>query len=346
MKKLFLKNIYFSFQLIWWIFSTFYLRYPYTKYFQASHKLVLYLALNFFIGLGLTHIYAIFFRKDKQKYLTFSVPFIGAILVALAFYCLDWSFGFMRYGKPNSGQVLNYADYLQFYIESLRYIGIWFLFYQLNLYVRLNNTREIELAQSETALKSAQLENLKNQLNPHFLFNSLNSIKSLTLTDPQKARGALNGLSTLLRSSLEAGSMQLIKLEEELKIVKEYLALEKIRYEYRLEYLFQVDVSLLPLKIPPMSLQLLVENSIKYGILKNKFGGQIVVKAFTEEEVIFLSVENTGKLHTKSDIGLGLLNLERRLALNFQENASFILFEKEGKVIAEIRIKKQLAVNN
>ncbi len=327
--------------MIWWAFSTFYLRYPYTKYFQVSHKLVLYLALNFILGLGLTHLYAIFFRNNRQRYLTFSVPFTGAILVALAFYCLDWSFGFMRYGKPNSGLELNYADYLQFYVESLRYIGIWFLFYQLNLYIRLNNKREIELAQSETALKSAQLENLKNQLNPHFLFNSLNSIKSLTLTDPQKARGALNGLSTLLRSSLEAGSMQLIKLEDELKIVKEYLALEKIRYENRLEYLFQVDVSLLPLKIPPMSLQLLVENSIKYGILKNKTGGQIVVKAYTEEENIFLSVENTGKLHTKSDIGLGLLNLERRLALNFQESASFTLFEKNGKVIAEIIIRKQ-----
>lgn len=340
MKKIVTQNLYLVSQLTWWIFSTFYLRYPYTKYFQERPILVTYLVLNFLLGIGLSHLYVIYFRKDKQKYLTFIVPFLGAILVGLAFWGLDWSFGFMRYGKPNSGQALNYSDYFQFYVESLRYVGIWFLFYQLNLYVRLNNQREIELAQSETSLKSAQLENLKNQLNPHFLFNSLNSIKSLTLTDPQRARSALNGLSTLLRSSLEAGSMQLIKLEEELKFVKEYLALEKIRYENRLEYLFQIDVDLLPFKIPPMSLQLLVENSIKYGILKSKTGGQIIVKAYSEEDEIFLSVENTGKLHTKSDIGLGLLNLERRLKLNFQDSASFILFEKDGKVIAQINIRK------
>ncbi len=197
------------------------------------------------------------------------------------------------------------------------------------------------MAQSETDLKTAELANLKNQLNPHFLFNAINSIKALTISDPHLARNALTELSQLLRTSLTMGNEQLVTLETEISFVKDYLSLEKIRYEKRLNYAFEIDKNALNIKLPPMSLQLLVENAIKHGIGKNKGGGVILIKAVCKENHFQLSVTNSGKLKlnpSSSDTGVGIKNLQKRLYFNFQENASFSVKEEYHQVVASISI--------
>jgi two-component system, LytTR family, sensor kinase len=214
------------------------------------------------------------------------------------------------------------------------------VFYHLLISNHIAQYKELALAQSVASLKSAELANLKNQLNPHFLFNAINSIKALTISDPNLARNALTELSQLLRTSLTIGNEQLVSLESEVSFVKDYLFLEKLRYENRLHYSFEIDKNTLNVKIPPMSLQLLVENAIKHGIGKSKAGGDILIKTELQlNNTFILTVTNSGKLRREhSSTGVGIKNLEKRLYLNFQENAKFTVHELKHHVVASISI--------
>ena len=321
--RYFSPKVYWTVQLSWWIFTTFVLRFPTTKYFDNHNIRYSYLIISFLSGILLTHFYAHFFSqriRDNRATILFGIT--GAIITGFSIFLLDYYFGFQRYRKPSQGIPLEAYDYFQFFIESIRYVGLWFLFYHLLISNHIAQYKALALAQSEAALKSAELANLKNQLNPHFLFNAINSIKALTISDPNLARNALTELSQLLRTSLTIGNEQLVTVESEVNFVKDYLFLEKIRYENRLHYSFKIDKNTLNMRIPPMSLQLLVENAIKHGIGKIKAGGEIEIKTEMDGSNFLLKVTNTGKLKPNhSPTGVGLKNLNKRLALNFQEKA-------------------------
>jgi two-component system, LytTR family, sensor kinase len=339
--RYFSPKVYWTVQLSWWLFTTFVLRFPATKYFNAPSIKFSYLIISFFLGLLLTHSYAHFFsQKIRDSKATILYGISGAIITGLSIYLLDYYFGFQRYRKPSEGIPLETYDYFQFFVESIRYVGLWFLFYHLLISNHIAQYKELALAQSVASLKSAELANLKNQLNPHFLFNAINSIKALTISDPNLARNALTELSQLLRTSLTIGNEQLVSLESEVSFVKDYLFLEKLRYENRLHYSFEIDKNTLNVKIPPMSLQLLVENAIKHGIGKSKAGGDILIKTELQlNNTFILTVTNSGKLRREhSSTGVGIKNLEKRLYLNFQENAKFTVHELKHHVVASISI--------
>lgn len=299
-----------------------------------------YLTINFLVGLFFTHFYAkIYLTKDRENGQMIVFPFVSSLLLGLVFFLIDYFFGFQRYRKPSMGIALEAYDYYQFFIESVRYVIIWFLFFHLFLSNRKAQKKELELANAEMSLKTAELENLKNQLNPHFLFNAINSIKALTIFDPELARQALTELSQLLRTSLSMGNQQLVPLSMELTLVRDYLFLEKIRYEKRLDYSFDIKPETLSLSIPPMSVQLLVENAIKHGIGKNKLGGKLRIISDYSQNIFTLKVINTGKIvSTASEDGVGMKNLQKRLFLNFQDKASFTLTQKDDYVEATISI--------
>ena len=340
--RYFSKKIYWAIQLSGWFLITFFLRLPTTKYFNDSRILYRYLISSYLICIICTHIYAALFiskrRNNKQAVL---FAFFGICITGGAIFLVDYYFGFQRYRKPSGGIPLANYDYIQFLIESVRYVGLWFLVYHLLVSNFETQRRVLALSQSETALKTAELANLKNQLNPHFLFNAINSIKALTLSDPHLARNALTELSQLLRTSLSMGNEQLVTFETELAFVRDYLSLEKLRYENRLNYYFEVDKNSLNTKVPPMSLQVLVENAIKHGIGTNKEGGHILIKSTYKENVFLMSVINSGKLkhnNTLINTGVGLKNLEKRLFLSFHNDAVLKVSEQDNHVIASISI--------
>ncbi|WP_052354042.1 sensor histidine kinase [Flectobacillus major] len=339
--KLIDKRIYWIGQLSWWIFTTFVLRQPTSKYFEIGYNLPIYLTVSFLIGLLLTHLYKELYQwKFSTQKRVIPVALGGILIVGAAFYLQDYFFGFQRYRKPSMGLPLEPYDYFQFYIESIRYVIIWFLFFHLIVMDRVSHHKAIQLAKAETLLKIAELENLKNQLNPHFLFNAINSIKALTLTDPALARHALTELSDLLRTSLSMGSHQLVSFEDELKLVKDYLFLEKLRYEDRLRYQFMIERATMGCKVPPMSLQLLVENAIKHGVGKVKNGGDIMIQARMNEKKMIIRVTNVGKLNLENHrVGVGMKNLERRLSINFQDKAEFQLLQEGEKVVSQVIIQ-------
>jgi two-component system, LytTR family, sensor kinase len=339
--RYFSPKVYWTVQLSWWLFTSFVLRFPTTKYFNDPTIKYSYLIINFLVGILLTHSYAHFFsQKVRNNKTTILYGITGAIITGASIFLLDYYFGFQRYRKPSAGIPLETYDYFQFFVESIRYVGLWFLFYHLLISNHVAQYKQLALAQSEASLKSAELANLKNQLNPHFLFNAINSIKALTISDPNLARNALTELSQLLRTALTIGNEQLVNLESEISFVKDYLFLEKLRYENRLHYSFEIDKNTLYVKIPPMSLQLLVENAIKHGIGKSKAGGEILIKSeLLENNTFILTVTNSGKLRKEhSETGVGIKNLEKRLLLNFQEKAKFTVTEVKNHVVASISI--------
>lgn len=185
-------------------------------------------------------------------------------------------------------------------------------------------------------LKESELSNLRNQLSPHFLFNSINNIRSLVLVDPEKARSGLMEMSDLLRYVLNYQKLNTVPLSEEMEVVQSYLELNKIHLGDNAEFVVNVDKSLFSFAIPPMSVQLLVENAIKHGELKNN--AKVTISAIKKEKGVLIQVSNPGRLIEKSDQGIGLRNLHYRLENVFKNRVHFTIKEKDQLVTAEIYI--------
>ena len=213
-------------------------------------------------------------------------------------------------------------------------MSIWILAYHLYHYYQKEVVTAREYAQLSLVAKQAQLDNLSAQLNPHFLFNSLNSIKSLIVENPNVARRGIDLLSDLLRSSLYEKDKDLISVKNELALVNDYIELEKLRFEERLEIDITLDKTLAHFKIPTLSIQLLIENAIKHGIDKVIEGGLITLKIDKNGDQVYIQVQNPGKLNdTKSANGLGLMNLKKRLELQYNKEASFTLEEIANNIV-------------
>lgn len=229
---------------------------------------------------------------------------------------------------------------LGIFIAGIRLMAIWLLAYHLYHYAKRELRLAGENAKLELSFKQAQLDNLYLHLNPHFLFNSLNTIKSLIPNSPKSAGRGIDLLSELLRAGLYQGNAMLIPLEEELSLVKDYLELEKLRIGERLTFKIEEERSLSKVLVPRMSIQGLVENAVKHGVAMQKEGGFIQVLLRHTSEDLCVEVSNPGRLSRNNDkTGIGLKNLEERLKITYAGKASFELYEKEeGCVVATLKI--------
>jgi two-component system, LytTR family, sensor kinase len=172
---------------------------------------------------------------------------------------------------------------------------LWSTFYFLWKYINSNEELEIEKIKMQMTLKDLELKNIKLNLQPHFIFNALNSIRSLIFENQEKAREAVMQLSNILRNSLITEKEELVLLEREMKIIEDYLALEGIRYEERLKVKYTIDKNCLATLVPPMMLQTLVENAIKHGISQSSNGGFINIDVFDNvNSKTIIKIENTG----------------------------------------------------
>jgi LytS/YehU family sensor histidine kinase len=205
-------------------------------------------------------------------------------------------------------------------------MSLWTAIYLAVMYSRKNRKDEIERLELASALQEAELAILKNQVNPHFLFNALNNIRSLILSDPNRARDMVTHISELLRYSIQFNAVEKVSLDQELEIVKDYLQLESIQFNDRLQYNFDVTPEARQVKIPPMAIQLLVENAIKHGISQLSAGGNIKIEAKLENDYLKIEVTNDGQLKKVSKReGIGLKNLIERLQILFGQFAELKL---------------------
>jgi hypothetical protein len=232
-------------------------------------------------------------------------------------------------------------------------IGWLFLYFFYHIYERLNRL-QLEQLRLTASVKEAELRALKSQINPHFLFNSLNSLRALIDEDAPRARESVTRLANMLRYSLQSGQLETVPLEDEIRIVEDYLALEQIRHENRLRVRWDITDEVRRQAVPPMLLQTLVENAVKYGISVRREGGELVINARIEANCIHIRVTNPGELNAPSSdsaaragssTGVGLRNASERLKLLFGERATLqLLSGGPDLVTADVCIPLKSAV--
>lgn len=209
-------------------------------------------------------------------------------------------------------------------------IALWLLLYMIWHYLERNRQDEVDRLNLEKTVKDLELKTIKSHINPHFIFNSLNSIRALVDENPKRARTAITELSNILRSSLQVEKLETVPLHKELDIVKDYLALEQMRFEERLKVEMDIDEDTLEQRVPPMMLQTLVENAIKHGISKRINGGTIrIISRFTDKD-FELIVQNSGNLEKKSEEGFGFKSTRDRLKFLCNGRAYFKVEEIAG----------------
>ncbi len=283
------------------------------------------------LGLVLTHIMRISIlilnvlqqKLNKQLYIFIAITLFFSLVGSYIDMAFLEKFDLLNRSEKefNGNQsllVFNAAFY--FFI----YFLIWNLIYFVYHYITKSRKQQLDTLKLETLVKELELKTIKAHINPHFIFNSLNSIRALVDENPERARKAITELSTILRSSMQADKSESAILERELDIVKDYLALETMRFEDRLKVIFKISPDTLPLQVPPMMLQTLVENAIKHGISKQIEGGIVQITSSINGAHLELSVVNSGQLNGYSNPeGFGIYSTTNRLSLLYGNKAKF-----------------------
>ncbi|NQZ75363.1 MAG: histidine kinase [Ekhidna sp.] len=311
--------------------------YTIANHYDASQAVGVLYQVTYYIAT--THLLRSLILRGKWLNLTLSklIPRLLVATLALSFL----NYGYLLVVEYFRARITNQdLMILTVFINTLGYwviYFIWTIFYFTFHYVDRYN----KSLKAETAAREVELMNLKAQLNPHFIFNALNSIRALVDENPKKSKESITQLSHILRNSLISDRKKLIPFTEELKTVKDYLALESIRYEERLVTNFDIDKNSGRFAIPPLMLQTLVENGIKHGIANLMHGGEISITTVVKRKQLHLQIRNSGQLNeeVQSGGGVGLANTRKRLELIFGEGARFEMKnENEKTVLTSISI--------
>lgn len=199
---------------------------------------------------------------------------------------------------------------------------------------------EVARLKAEAARHALELDALRARLNPHFVFNALNNLRALINEDTERARELVTRLSNTLRHALEHRQNERVTLADELAVVRDYLAVEQVHYEQRLRIREEIAEAALHATLPPMLLQLLVENAIKHGIARTPGGGELRISARSQAQRLHLIVSNPGELHPQGahgTTGVGLVYLRSELA-RLPGSATLALHQDGSTVVATLEI--------
>ena len=215
----------------------------------------------------------------------------------------------------------------------------WTISYSTVLALRRARHAEARALRLALAAREAELRALQAQVNPHFFFNSLNSVRALMYEDTDAAARMIDQLADLMRYALQSGSIGTVPLSAELAAVEAYLAIETIRFEERLRVVTEIQAGLGDTPIPPMALQTLVENAVKYGVESSATGSDIRIRAWSDGDAALVEVANSGALATAAgSTQVGLSNARKRLALALGDGAELDLRADAGWVRATLRM--------
>lgn len=277
------------------------------------------------------------------------------VMGTLSFYLEDYMEGFMHVDdwKEHLIGLLKWKG-LHFHDQYLITAGVYYVI----RYFHGQQSREQEKSELTLKNREMQISLLKSQINPHFLFNTLNSINTLIGSSKEQARKVITQLSDIFRYALDSHGDQMVKLLHELDFIDNYIRIQQVRFGERLKFVKQVDFSCLSVQIPPMILQPLVENSVKYGIAPKDDGGTIILTVKRFNNMIFFEVKDDGlgsnaqKVMDGSSSGVGLKNTDERLknifglgsglrirSNEFGYSVSFFIPCEEHLIIEEIKSK-------
>ncbi len=201
---------------------------------------------------------------------------------------------------------------------NLQYVTAITVYYIIR-YIETIKQNEQDKTDLAIANNHMQMALLKSQINPHFLFNTLNSISTLMGVDKIKARQMMSMLSEVIRYALDSNDQTSISLAEEISFIRNYISIQQVRFGDRLIYKEEIDGGCLGLELPPMVLQPLVENSVKHGVSPKEEGGTITLKVYSEKDVVYFEINDDGvginnnSQYETSSSGVGLKNSNERL---------------------------------
>ena len=270
-----------------------------------------FIAASILCGIWIYISYAIYqpFIKDNNKYLKDGLP-----------------------SKIFLGYVM-YAIYLVF-------------FYAVNYYQSLKEKIKKE-SEYKALIREAELQALKSQINPHFLFNSLNSISSLTVSNPEKAQEMVINLSTFMRYSLMHNEKEMVSFSRELQNIKLYLSIEKVRFGKKLNAEFEIDAHCMEAEIPNMILQPLFENAIKYGVYETT--DQVTIKTICNCEGNFLKIiivnDYDASTIKRRGEGIGLRNIKKRMEIIYNNPDLMKVTDNKTSFEVQLIIPQKQAVS-
>ena len=291
---------------------------------------VVHTALLTATGYSITMLMAAAYRRliRAQPIVTWPMSILIVLIAAASFSAIEtWSHAtILKPGGSPAG-----IQYLGAILLTFALLIAWSaLYYAINYYLLLEE-RHDRMERLETQANAAQLAMLRYQLNPHFLFNTLNSISTLVLLkQTERANAMLSRLSSFLRYTLVNEPTGSVTVEQEVETLKLYLEIEKMRFEQRLRPKFHIDPAVAPARLPSLLLQPLVENAIKYAVTPQEEGADIAIDARKVADRVVITVSDTGPgadgsvlSEGQSSTGVGLANIRDRLAQAYGADHSF-----------------------
>lgn len=290
-------------------------------------------------GLVGTHIFRTYTKKHPWRTLpqlaarlAFAGVLIPAAMVAVQTATSDFFWRLTGENDPRHSSILTHV----FSAETV--VIVWTALYLGAHEVRRRRAVEVEALRLALVAQVAQFHALRSQLNPHFLFNCLNSLRELIRDDPERAERVVTELAELLRYTLRADRVETVPLRDEIHAVRQYLSLEKVRFDERLRLRFEIEPSTLGALVPPMIVQTLAENALKHGIAKLPEGGELVIRASRKDRDLQIVITNPGSLSSGASAdAVGLENARERLRLVYGDAASLAL-HGEGHHMVEARV--------
>lgn len=283
------------------------------------------------------------FLQNRNVYvwamLILALIVFSAELIALLHHALWW---LSSIANERFLGILNQQSYAAIGVILIPVYASWSLLYLIM--TSQDKLQQATITQQKLALelRDYQLDSLLRQLNPHFIFNTINNIRSLVLKDADAARDMLTRFADIMRYQINVDSEIMVSVQDEIEFVEEYLSLCKLQFADRLTFSCEVAAQCKQVKIPRMSIQLLVENAIKHGFNNTIIPGYLTIKvSHDDESALDILVSNPGELKwQKSDSGIGLENLKKRLEMAFSERFQFNLYAQNDNVYSRIRVKR------
>ena len=316
-----------------------------------SYISILILTLVTLEGSAITAILRLIYKK-KILWLRYSLTRLLLLLLLYSFIAsLVWDFAFIITshtirGNPISFNLLNllqtiYISYFSIFLWSSLYLGykIW----------EESNNQKFQLEHERVLLKTTQLEMLKYQVNPHFLFNTLSSLRGLITADPIKAKDMVTHISEFLRYSLLEGKNNEVQLSKEIEIIKQYLNIEQVRYNEDLVVEFDISPETNDFAVPIFLIHPLVENAVKHGMQTSQLPLNVSIHSEIKDHILLVEVKNSGKWIDNdkkvitNNTGIGLQNIRKRLEHSFPGRYNFEIIKdsKFVKAIISIYFKDQ-----
>lgn len=314
---------------------------------ELTPELITTLLLVFTIGIASSHLYRSTIQRLGWAKLGLIKLIPRVLFGSAAFSVLFEVMYFILTGLFVEGGI-NELKPVELFTEwlnwSILYL-IWSLIYFAFHFFERYKDEEIKNLRWEASKNEIELNKLKSQLNPHFIFNSMNIIRALVDEDPVKAKKSITQLSNILRKTLQMGKHKTVSFEDEMKVVMDYLELEKARFEERLVCESDIAPGSEKFQVPVLMIQTLVENGIKHGISQLPNGGKLILSTEIHEDCLHIRITNSGKLKSlkSKDSGFGLVNTKQRLQLLYGSNASLKIEDlNNGTVATDLVIPKNL----